>query len=1011
MNRQFVGVVAVILGLCATVQADLNASGTVADVTGQPVMEPGEQIAGRVLFQKVDKKHEVLVRWVDTKGRVCAQSAQTVEPPRTFINYAIQLANPIGYHHRIEVVVDGIAQPVSHEFTVRYPYRPWMDYYPSVWAHYTAGQTDLVRKAGFLSTIAGRDRSPADSDLVTYVDNIVYEVFSYYHKRRTEFMTMQQLWLKSPNNPVLHHRRPSLAEAGTWETVEQRLSDAVKKHADYRPLFYNIADEIGIGDQSAVTDLDWDYSSRDAWQAYLKRRYGSLDALNAQWKTNHESWAAVRSFFPQTLTLYGQLWEQSLLPLAFGDIAKFNQTFGTTFSGFGDVVKGYRALASDDESMTATALKNQYKNVAALGKELRTTVESFEQAEAYLKKFEQWIKDQSAADTRGWNLSWWCDWRDYMDEYLAGGLGRARGIGRKYDPEGCFGMTGTHNPGTFSGHNYGKLMANLDYIMPYDIGQSFELMRGLNPDYLFMHPTWASGDQLKRALWYYLLHGCRGSLVWDNDEPGLKMIDSATGKLTKRGEAAAPVYREITAGLDRLILQTSRQNNGIAIYHSQPSIRVNWMHQNINVGRKYIVRSSGAEYGSDEVTVLRTSWIKLIEDNHLQFLFLSPEQLLEGRPAKENIRVVVLPEVWSMGDEEAKALTAFVRRGGTVIADQYTGLYDEHGRRRDKGVLDDLFGIDQSGVTGDPRYGKQAADQQEPKAVLNKSGPAIEGVDDWNQLTTRKHAMSAVAVTAEDAAFGAGEKARAGFITRQVGQGRVIFLNLDVSHYSRVRMVDAKKTEQVLAVARAALPDAIQPLARVLNAQSGKREPGTEVGVWTAGPTRKHVAVWHNIQTRQEGIGGADFTDNSIFEKPVDIAVQLDRKYHVVNLRTGENLGQTDRVTVHLSPWEPVILTLQDDPFADAAVDGPKTAKPGEMVRLAIKSDKKLQGTLQSFNIQAINPAGQSVWYYEQDQSTRDASADYAISLALNETTGTWTFRVLDAATHKVHELKVEVEK
>ena len=1056
--------------------ADLNPSGQVSEVSGNDLVDLGEDIAGQVWFARVAQRHAVHIRWVDTKGRLCGRIEATVETPNTTLPYRFNSASAIGHNHRIEVLVDGKLAPVSLGFTVRRPYTPWVDYKACVWAHYTAGEAALVRQAGFNGAI-NASRNVTDADLAFYPDNIVYEVFAYYHKRPVEFQAMKEAWFANPSNRALAHRRPSLTDEGTWAMVRDRLLPVVKQAAPFRPIFYNVADEIGIGDQSAVTDLDWEYSSRDAWRDWLQARYGTLEAVNRQWGAKHESWSAVRAFFPATNFMYDQLWAENLLPKAFGTIDAFNAQLGVKYESFADVTAGYANVRGDDKGMTAAGLEQRYRTPDALGKDLGHKFADFAAAAAYLSKFEKWAAQQTAADTRGWNLSWWCDWREYMDDYMANGLGRACELGRKADPGGRFGITGTHHPGVFNGHNYGKLVDKIDAIIPYNIGQSFELIRGLRPDLPFMNPTWATGEKLQRDLWYHFLHGCRGVLAWDNQEPDNKMIDRATGTLTARGQAAAPVLHEITSGTDRLFLEGRREHSGIAIYHSQMSARVNWFHQFVGLGRRYMLRGSGSEYRQDERSVLRTSWLKLIEDNHMQCIFVTPEQVAAGRLAQEGVKVLVLPETWAMSDDEARHIEAFVRAGGTVVADQYTGLYDGHGRRRaGGGVLDGLFGIDQSAVSGDIRTAGKIATAPATQPAM-KIGPHIaklladaapEGAAaaSWDALSTRGPNVHGVRMVAEDAIIWVGEKSDAALIVRELGPraahepgsggapgvlNRTVFLNLDVSHYSHLRTGDLPKAEQVLAAVRYGLGDLVEypggmpagggsmpvrvssgSLAIVPNAATKRRQPGTEVGVWSAGPGRRTLAVWRNYNINTEGIGGEAFADNALFEKPEKVRIQLPTKQYAINQRTGEELGQTqiptatdtstasvpwrwgvretDTVEVELSPWEPVILSLSDKPFGAFKVSGPAEAKCGQAIALQIEG-APLKDTLQVFRVEAVNPAGEAVWYYAQTLSTRAGRCRYQIPLALNDWTGAWTFKVRDVATGKVVEHKVKIDQ
>jgi len=469
-------------------------------------------------------------------------------------------------------------------------------------------------------------------------------------------------------------------------------------------------------------------------------------------------------------------------------------------------------------------------------------------------------------------------------------------------------ITGTHHPGVFSGHNYEKLMNNIDFIMPYNIGDSFELMRGLNPDFLYMHPTWKNGDKLKRQLWYQFLHGSRGVLFWDNFEEKHKFIDRKNKTLTARAKTAAPVLKEIQNGLDKLLLKAKRDHSGIAIYYSYPSIRVNWVQQNISLGRKWIKRNSSAEYKNDYRNLLRSSWIKLIEDNGFQFIFITPKQLSDGRLEKEKIKLLILPEIWAMGQNEAEEIKDFVRKGGTVIADQFTGLFDQHGKRYDNGgILDLAMGISQKEVTGDIRFSNISGTESTLKLNSNISDICKKN-SSINLLNTKKRSNCRIPVlpSAINAiTIGAGNETDAAIVKRKYGKGLFCFLNLDLSAYTKLRSGNdtekQKRTEMILDTVKSCFPEKLKPFA--------------EQCVWQCDNHNDIFAVWRNFNIRQDG-GNVPFS-NSVFEKYENITILFNQPCFVVNKRTGKNYGQIDKLTIELSPWEPIILSISKKPFDD----------------------------------------------------------------------------------------------
>lgn len=56
-------------------------------------------------------------------------------------------------------------------------------------------------------------------------------------------------------------------------------------------------------------------------------------------------------------------------------------------------------------------------------------------------------------------------------------------------------------------------------------------------------------------------------------------------------------------------------------------------------------------------------------------------------------KLLILPNIGALSEEEAENVRKFVKSGGSVISTYETGLYNEWGQMRTSGVLDDLFGI------------------------------------------------------------------------------------------------------------------------------------------------------------------------------------------------------------------------------------------------------------------------------------------------------------------------------
>ena len=146
---------------------------------------------------------------------------------------------------------------------------------------------------------------PADLDvkkasgLPWYVENIATDFYAPYH-RYTAGRAVTWLFDEAkarlradPTNTSVFMRDPGLSDPVWLAAIQVRLDQVVRGQMQYHPLFYNLADEAGIGDLAAAWDADISPSSLAAMRQWLRTQYPTLDALNLQWGTTFASWDAV----------------------------------------------------------------------------------------------------------------------------------------------------------------------------------------------------------------------------------------------------------------------------------------------------------------------------------------------------------------------------------------------------------------------------------------------------------------------------------------------------------------------------------------------------------------------------------------------------------------------------------------------------------------------------------------------------------------------------------------------
>jgi hypothetical protein len=143
-------------------------------------------------------------------------------------------------------------------------------------------------------------------------------------------------------------------------------------------------------------------------------------------------------------------------------------------------------------------------------------------------------------------------------------------------------------------------------------------------------------------------------------------------------------------------------------------------------------------------------------------------------------------------------------------------------------------------------------------------------------------------------------------LDREVGKGRSIYLNLTPIDYSKLRLIGEgapirDATAQVLT--RCRLPRDVTVTI------DGGPPIGCEVITYT-GDGARYIAIMRRPEYRANELGEIGYSDNSRFEEPVSVTVQLQQSAQVRELLSGREFGKTDRVEVTLGPWKPVILRI-----------------------------------------------------------------------------------------------------
>jgi hypothetical protein len=298
------------------------------------------------------------------------------------------------------------------------------------------------------------------------------------------------------------------------------------------------------------------------------------------------------------------------------------------------------------------------------------------------------------------NFSSWADFKHWMDVSFARAIKMGVNAVRSVDPDAYVAIEGAQIPG-WGGYDYWLLTRDLNAIEPYNYGSNVEMIRSFNPQMVMATTSFGTGPSEKHRVWYELLHGSRGIIIWNEKYDYIRQ----DGSVGERGRESEPFYHEIRNGIGALLINSERQSDPIAVHYSPASFRTEWMLYHKPRGEAWVERTASSEYDDNPFRWTTESYRRLLEDLGWQYNFVSSEQLEQGELLRRGYRVMFLPRSTSLSAAEARALREFVAQGGTLIADGQPGAFDEHSRRLPQSPLADLFDTQAAGPSATRGFG------------------------------------------------------------------------------------------------------------------------------------------------------------------------------------------------------------------------------------------------------------------------------------------------------------------
>jgi hypothetical protein len=419
-----------------------------------------------------------------------------------------------------------------------------------------------------------------------------------------------------------------------------------------------------------------------------------------------------------------------------------------------------------------------------------------------------------------------------------------------------------------------------------------------------------------------------------------------------------------------MLFDAERDNTGVAVHYSYPSIHAayatgNWVRFNTE----------------------RQGWLNILQDLGYQQTFLSRQQVEAGDLIARKFKVFIMPMSMAVSPKEAAEIKRYVKAGGAVIGDFQTAVMDDHCKRLDKGLLDDVFGIVRFNMRNEKFYinGESIRTKEMPElAVSDIQAESVVQEEPGVRAKTGK------ALFLDDFAHYVPS-----LVMNRHGKGRSAYLNFAADVCAGG---DADKAKAVTKAVAAVLGSfGVKPIMKVTKAGGAPldrvemfryRRDGVEyyamLREYIAGTMK--LAYDGIVRAGEEGRVAADA-----------VTIALPRKGHIYDCLTKKHLGVGDTIETEIGSAEAKVYAVYPYEVKDLIVSGQAADNVVEYSVEVIPSEGKARR--HTIVLEAVSPSGEVNHLYSRNVPAKGGKAAGRIIFSLENEDGMWTLKFTEAAS------------
>ncbi len=242
---------------------------------------PGETISGRMELSGL-KGEALKLSLLDSWGRLLATKQFPVQP---VVRFTLPEFEPLTVLHRVKVeVINGSDVILAAEkyFPVTYRFDQ-KEFFFLLWG--SPAKEYLPRYLLKLAREAGVDGlfSHCETlDILKEITSCNLYPCPYIFSLKTASATKELA------------RQPCFSHPSFRENMAKTLEEKTRLIAPFAPITYGLGDENELSHWSENKDFCFSSYCLADLREYLKKEYGSLSSLNAEWQTSFETWDQVR---------------------------------------------------------------------------------------------------------------------------------------------------------------------------------------------------------------------------------------------------------------------------------------------------------------------------------------------------------------------------------------------------------------------------------------------------------------------------------------------------------------------------------------------------------------------------------------------------------------------------------------------------------------------------------------------------------------------------------------------